>query len=233
MVLAVFTVMGMAILSNLNETKSPLSAPTTETAELTSEAELALQEQIAPLIAAGDMAACDQVQNDMYRKVCINNIALNKAEETNDITYCQYLDNELVPREMCEQQVIFSAALETEDIAACAQTTNTELLQECESAAINALALKKDDPTLCNNAVDPTECKDIYYVQQFMKDPKTIECSAFSTPDAQADCAALKPLFETSIPEVAELSKTCQTQRTNTFSFICMQVSSSEVNGVN
>lgn len=189
---------------------------------LTPEQELKLQEQIAPLIKAGDMAACDQVQNDMYKKVCINNIALNKAEETKDIAYCQHLDNELITRADCERQVVSILSLEREDISVCDTATDTNVRTQCRDNFAISLAMKKDDSAVCDQSANPAQCKDLFHLQQFMQDPTKVSCDSFSTPEAQADCAALKPLATETDPQ--KLAEFCQNKQSELFSQLCLMM---------
>lgn len=188
---------------------------------LSSEDEVKLQETIAPLIKNGDMKACEQVGNAMYRKVCINNIALNKAEETKDISFCQYLDNELIPRETCERQIIFQKSVATESVAACQETTNEALKKECEDSFGTRLALEKNDPSWCDRSQIPNECKDMVALGRFSTDPRNLDCASFSTEDAKNDCTSLKPLFLSATPDFAKLTETCTTVKSPIFSHVC------------
>lgn len=188
---------------------------------LTPETELKLQEQVAPLIKGGDMAACDQVQNDMYKKVCINNIALKKAEETGDISYCRYLDDELIPKETCERQVILKKSVTEGTATACAETTNASLRQECENSLPIRLALEKNDPSFCDRAENPEKCKDILALGNFSTDPKNIDCTAFSTEDIRTDCSSLKPLFLSEAPDLSAFTKACENVKSQVFTHVC------------
>lgn len=195
---------------------------------LAPETELKLQEQVSPLIKAGDMKACDQVQNDMYKKVCINNIALQKAEETNDISYCRYLDDELITRESCERQVISQKSVEREDRNVCHETKNETLQKECEDAFFFGLAQKKQDPKLCDQDADTTtadRCWNAYHVQgatapESDGKQRSLDCSLLRGDDVKADCAAVAPALESR--SLQKLAEVCQTRKTDTFGLICM-----------
>jgi hypothetical protein len=217
MVLVVFFFIGLTIFTS-NDPVPPNPAPVVEKeTSLTLEEELAFQEQISPLIAAGDMTACDQVQNDRYQKVCINNIALSKAEETNDISYCQHIDNELIPRADCERQVVDTLSQEREDITVCNQATDTEVQTQCKESYHLALALKKNDQTICMQATNPSNCSDTFYLRQFMQDPAKVSCDLFFTPEAQADCAALKAVAT----DQQALMQFCQEKQSPLFALFC------------
>lgn len=226
MVLVVFFLIGLTIFTS--NTPVPSSTPPTIKTEtepvLTTEEELVLQEQITPLIKAGDMKACGQVQNDMYRKVCINNIALNKANETKDISYCQHLDGELLSKDTCEQGVLFSKSVETKNIAVCAEASNPLLKEQCETAYYPSLALNDQDPAACDQHPDKAkadECWNGFFAQKFASGEK-IECSNFRGEDVQADCNALMSLQEGTAFEM--MRSTCAAQKTNTFTQICMML---------
>jgi hypothetical protein len=223
-VMLVFFILALSIINHFSAPTTPavIDAEDPDTT-LAPEAELKLQEQIAPLIKAGDMAACDQVQNTMYRSVCINNIALNKASETKDISHCQYLDNELIPRETCERQVIFQKSMEMENIGACNEATSDSLREECTASFHVSLAQKKNDPAICDQSATPTDCRDRFVFSQLMTAPQSADCSLFATTEAQTDCEALHPLL-TITPDLAKLASACQNIKTQLFSFICRQV---------
>lgn len=197
-------------------------------ASLTPEAELKLQEQIAPLIKNGDMKACDQIGNDMYRKVCINNIALNKAEETKDISYCQYLDNELIERSSCERQIINQKAIEKEDKTVCAETKDEKLRQECEDSFLSGLANKKQDPKFCDQDTDKERadrCWNGYYAQSVTmptSDGKqsSPDCSLFRGEDTKNDCQAIASALKGN--DRQKLAESCQSQKTRMFFQFCM-----------
>lgn len=214
----------------LKHSATPKSETATQTTFTPAE-ELALQEQVAPLIKAGDMAACKQVQNDMYRAVCVNNIALNKATENKDISYCQYLDNKLVTIESCERSVLFQKVAETENQAVCSETTNTTLQKECEASFFSVLANKHQDPKLCDQNTDATnanQCWNAYYAQSMFASvsssgkPPAISCNTFRGKDVQEDCANLRAaITEKSIPK---LQQACQSQKTPFFRQACMMM---------
>jgi len=60
---------------------------TAPAAEPEANAELQLQEQAGAIIKTKDFNRCDEIKDEMYHTVCINNIALNLAQETQDISY--------------------------------------------------------------------------------------------------------------------------------------------------
>ncbi len=226
MVLVVFFLIGLTIFTSNDPVPSstPSTIKTEKQTVLTTEEELVLQEQITPLIKAGDMKACGQVQNDMYRKVCINNIALNKANETKDISYCQNIDGELLSKDACEQGVLFTKSVETKNVAICAEASNPQLKEQCETAYYPSLALKEQNPAACDQHPDKAkanECWNGFLAQKFTSGEK-VECSNFRGEDVQADCSALIQMQEGTAFEV--MRSTCAGQKTNTFIQICMML---------
>ena len=202
--------------------------PSAQTA-LTPAQELALQEQIAPLIKAGDMAACNQVQNALYRAVCIDNIAMSKAQQTQDISWCQYLDSNLVSIESCEQPILFAKAAQTGDETVCSETQDKTLQDECRSNFFILLASKEQNPNICDRQTDPTkadQCWNEFYVRKSLtattSPAKSLDCSVFRGSAVQADCSSLKKAFSTNNPQT--FSNACQSQKTTVFRQICMAV---------
>ena len=58
------------------------------------------------IIKGGDIEKCNTIESEYEKAICINNIALNLAQETMDISYCERVDNKLVSRDECERQII-------------------------------------------------------------------------------------------------------------------------------
>ncbi len=206
-------------------------------ATLATAEELKLQDEVETLIKAGDMNACSQIQNDMYKKVCINNIALNKARETNDISYCQYLDNQLIPRIDCERQILIPKSISEEDKTICSETKDVTLKQQCENSFLLGLAQKMNDPKVCDQNADNVnadQCWNGYYAslslsQLMSKKQSTLECGTFRGVDAKADCGLITSAMKTNNP--LKLVESCQNQKTYTFFEFCMMIRNS-VEGV-
>jgi len=158
--------------------------------------ELKLQEQTAEIIKTNNYNECDKIEDAMYKKVCINNIALKLAEETLDISHCQKLDNELVPRDDCERNVIASKSIKNDDISACLETKNQELQAQCQDNYYIQLSQKKDDIGICEQA-SAKEIKDLCYNtylinKNFSADKDNFDCSTLRGIDEQADCNIIK-----------------------------------------
>jgi len=158
--------------------------------------ELKLQEQTAEIIKTNNYNECDKIEDAMYKKVCINNIALKLAEETLDISHCQKLDNELVPRDDCERNVIASKSIKNDDISACLETKNQELQAQCQDNYYIQFSQKKDDIGICEQA-SAKEIKDLCYNtylinKKFTADKDNFNCSTLRGIDEQVDCQTMK-----------------------------------------
>lgn len=87
----------------------PPPEPTSQPQEppaLSVEDELELQSEVDAIVRSKDYAQCDAVENEMYRKVCVNNIALVLAQETQDVSHCDRVDGSMVPRRYCEEMIV-------------------------------------------------------------------------------------------------------------------------------
>lgn len=202
--------------------------------ELTTAEELKLQEQVGDIIKTKDLGQCDGIENEMYKKVCINNIALNLAQETQDISYCQKLDNELVPIRDCESRVVFAKSLEREDIAVCQETKDQELQKQCQDSFYSQLALKKEDINICSQAPSEEQANLCYnsflITRDFTKDSKNFNCTLLKGLDTQEDCQKMKellakePIELAGIPGMPRMAnfKSCSQLKTTVFSSYCL-----------
>lgn len=159
--------------------------------------EIKLQEQAGEIIKTKDFGRCDEIKDEMYQTVCINNIALNLAQETQDISYCQKIDDKLVSVSSCESQIIFQKSLDKEDIRVCQETQNTELQKQCQENFWPNLALKKEDIKICNNLQteqDKNLCSDNYLFQKefITQKPAGFDCEKFKDEQVRADCKIYK-----------------------------------------
>lgn len=154
--------------------------------------ELQLQEQMAEIIKAKDLSGCEEIKDETYKKVCINNISMNLAQENQDISYCQKLDNSLIPISECESPIITKKSLNSENIDVCGETSDKELQKQCQNGFWPALALKKEDVNLCNNIQAENEknlCRDQYVFQkEFIKSEDSFTCTRFSDKQIETDC---------------------------------------------
>lgn len=164
--------------------------------ESSAEGELKLQEQAAEIIKSKDFFKCNEISNPTYRVVCINNIALNLAQETGDLSHCEKIDNKLIPQEDCERQIIFTKSVEKEDIRVCGETKNEALKKECEAGLWQSLAFKKEDSKLCENIsteYDQNYCYDnLVFNKEFLNNASGFDCGLFRDEKVQNDCNKYK-----------------------------------------
>ena len=163
---------------------------------------LKLQEQVREIVKLNDFKKCDEIKDEYYKTVCINNIAFNLAKEKQDISYCQKLDNKLLYTEDCEIEILFSKALNKEDITVCFETKNEAIKKSCKDNFWRLLSLKKKDINLCENYLNDEEkiiCRDLYtFKNEFLfkkSDIKSFNCLKFENKDIQDDCNFFKKNF--------------------------------------
>ncbi len=188
------------------------------------ETELQLQEQAGEIIKTKDFKRCDEIKDETYQIVCVNNIALNLAEETQDISYCQKIDNTLVSIEGCERQVIFKKSLGDEDIGVCGETQNQKIQKECQDGFWLKLALKKDNATLCNNHQAEQEinyCRDSYVFQkEFIQNLTNFSCEKFADKQVEADCIVYKKNLDKNTDRTG--SMICRSLKSDLFLNYCL-----------
>lgn len=154
--------------------------------------EIEMQEKVGEIIAKKDFSGCEFVQNELYKKVCINNIALNLTQELQDVSYCQKLDNNLVSIRECEQQVIFSKSIKNEDVNVCKEASDLEIREQCSLNFYPLLAIKKQDVKLCGNIQQEENrnlCYDSYlFKMEFIKKYENFSCQNFMDLQIRKDC---------------------------------------------
>ena len=167
-----------------------------ETITLTIEKEIEIQEQVVEIIKTSDFNKCVEVQNEIYRIACINNIALNLAQEEQDIGYCQKIDDKLMSIASCEIRVLFKKSLDQEHISICNETANKEIQQQCKDRFWPLLAVKKENIDLCQNTFtddDKIVCIDNYiFEQEFIKNENNFDCKKFNAQQSVSDCRIYK-----------------------------------------
>jgi hypothetical protein len=185
---------------------------------------LKLQEQVGEIIKFNDFGKCDEVKDEYYKRVCINNIAFNLAKEKQDISYCQKLDNKLLYTEDCERQILLPKAIDKEDIKVCSETRNKGIKQNCEQDFWTFLAIKKENINLCNNYLNYEEkifCYDQYIFEKefaYKKNNiKDFDCSKFQNKDIENDCKLYKENLDKRRPNF------CYQLKSNLFVGYCMR----------
>lgn len=154
--------------------------------------ELQLQNQISEIIETKNFERCDEVDDEMYKNVCVNNIVLNLALETLDISYCYKLDDQLMSVASCERELVMKKSLDKEDINVCDEATNEEPRKRCRDLFWFNLALKKNDIKICDNyqiGKDRNYCYDEYLFQkEFLGNTEKFNCDLFQGSQTRTDC---------------------------------------------
>ena len=158
--------------------------------------EFQLQEQAGAIIKTKDFQGCDEIKDETYKTVCVNNIASNLANENLDISYCQKIDDKLVPIKDCEAQVIFKKSLDKESVDICQETKYQELQKQCQESFWLTSAARKEKPELCDNiqVIEGREfCRDAYLFQtQFTENASNFNCAQFKNNEVAEDCKIFK-----------------------------------------
>lgn len=203
--------------------QAPAEVVVTEESQVLSEAdELKLQEEVGILIESGDIQACEQIADEMYKSVCINNIALEKAEETKDISWCQLLDGELVSVSSCETPYVTDAAIAATDVSICATASATESKSDCTLAYAYSVSLSTSAPNVCDEVLTGEQadgCWNSYYVESGLS-ADSFACPLLRGEDAQADCQVFTSAMLS--PETS-LQTTCQSLTSSLFMTACFE----------
>lgn len=150
-------------------------------------------------IKTNDFKECDQIKDDKYKTVCINNIALNKANETGDVSFCDKVDGKLITKAYCQENAASQSSQTKEDISQCDKIQDEQDRAFCKESFFISLAIKKDDITICNQATKQQTkdtCKDMFTVRkENQKDFKTFDCKKLSTPQTTTECEKLKKVL--------------------------------------
>lgn len=158
--------------------------------------EKALQNQLAQIVKTDDLSRCQEINNQLYRTVCINNISVQLATDKKDLSYCQKMDGNLMTKDSCERRVIFDKSQEAGDINVCDETQRDNLKNDCRKVFWPSLTIKKGDISFCDNISsdeEKTNCKNDYiYQKEFLSKTASFGCSKFLGDDVKADCAIYK-----------------------------------------
>lgn len=181
--------------------------------------EAQIQEQTDSIIAEKNFEKCGQIKNDLYKTVCVNNIALNLARETNDISYCRKIDDKLISVKECEAAVLLPKSLTRRDVNICGETSDSSLREECEANFWPNLAVWHGSQELCGNASvqeDEDNCRDNYLMQkEAAADMVNFSCGRFQNSQTKKDCE----LYKADINAIT--SQTCLEMESEVFSNFC------------
>ncbi|HGJ66374.1 TPA: hypothetical protein ENS27_13505 [bacterium] len=162
--------------------------------------EAEIQEQMAEIIKSKDDRKCKEINNEIYQTACVNNIALNLAKETGDISYCQKIDDKLMSKKNCEGLIVMKKAIEKEDIKFCKEATDKQIMKNCEGTFWLALARKKKDIDMCQNIEleqNKANCHDSYlFDYEFSQNKIAFDCNKFKDANNKKDCQIFKKYFD-------------------------------------
>jgi hypothetical protein len=197
-----------------------------KTQPLTVEQELSLQEQAGAIIDTGDIKACDQIDNDMYKSVCRNNIALELAQKNLDISQCKSIENETT-RESCISEIASKNAIQNKSVEECLSIKNEVSRSQCtEQYYMNIGANKSEGNNRCDDIADAagkTLCQDTATLYSgFSSNPKNFDCSKFKSEDSVSDCNAYQ---QVTANQPGPVSAFCGYFKTGLFKRFCSQQS--------
>jgi len=188
--------------------------------ELKVDEEIALQKKAAEIIKTEDFSQCEEIENQMYKAVCINNIALNLAEKNQDVSYCQRLDNKLVKIANCERRIVFKKSQDKENIAICSEARDKEVQKECQNSFWPSLAVKKQDINLCDNILvkeEKNNCKNNYLFEKLIGTEDSFDCQKFIDQQLKEDCQK----YRENILKIGERTINCNIFKSDLFLNYC------------
>lgn len=156
--------------------------------------ELQLQGQTEQIVKTGDFNRCQEINDDVYRKVCTNNIALNLAQQKLDSSYCQKIDGKLMSAEECDRRVMGEKMAKATSIAVCQQALTDTVKKECEDNfySNSGFIANSVDINACSRAPTTEQEDDCYDSYLFQKEFSTnidgFQCDKFHKQQTQADC---------------------------------------------
>ncbi|MCA9459083.1 MAG: hypothetical protein KC550_00880, partial [Nanoarchaeota archaeon] len=74
--------------------------------------------------------SCDSFKTD-EKTVCMNNVALDLAFSKKNISYCDYLDDNLLKIMDCKRDFVFENSILNENISICYLANDDEVLSKC------------------------------------------------------------------------------------------------------
>lgn len=186
-----------------------------------------LQKQLSEVVENKNFAKCDEIKDDFYKKVCVNNVAVELAKENLDLSYCTKVDGQLISENYCQEQVLLLKFEKEETGDFCKELRNTSEQENCLINFYNRLALKKDNADICQNIADTKQaelCHDNYIVSKiFTQNQGKIDCSLLKNSDAKSDCENIKPDILNSDPTLPpKMNEKCLLLKTRIFTPYCL-----------
>ncbi|MDI6734439.1 MAG: hypothetical protein QMD50_03070 [Patescibacteria group bacterium] len=155
------------------------------------------EQKVAEIVSTGNFNKCSEVKyigidGIDYKTVCQNNIALNKARQTLNISWCSKIDNILISKSECEQDVIQGMLLKDNKLSVCDIVSNNALKKDCVSSYWYLKAIADKNAAVCKNSPEPQACEEIYWIDQLQQNPNSVSCSKISLATLKNDCNTFK-----------------------------------------
>lgn len=197
--------------------------------KLSKNEERVLQQNLADAVKTGDDASCAGIRDTLYHTACVNNIALNAARETGDISVCRKIDDKLIPRSDCEREVVTRWSIEKTDVSVCDEAEDGIIRTECRAVYPYVMATKNHDQKYCAAIVDEggrQACEDAVVFADARNRKKAVDCALLRGADDRADCQAIEPLVDPMTGRVGMTDpktafKACQTLKTALYRMAC------------
>ncbi|MDI6821150.1 MAG: hypothetical protein QMD65_03170 [Patescibacteria group bacterium] len=173
---------------------------------------------VAQIIKAGSFDACEKVNYKSadgtdYKIVCRNNVALNKAQEMLDISWCAKLDGQLISKTDCERQILAEKVAKEKNLSVCNIATNETIKQECLFEYWFRRSIEENNHDLCNN-IKIIELKNVCiertHVKRLLDNPKRGSCDKISA-NLKNDCEIYLSILNGEMKKI-EISKIKDTE---------------------
>ena len=144
--------------------------------------EEAIAQEVSKIVAKGDFDACNKINNEEYKIICKNNVALELASKELDAKWCLELDDERIGREDCVSSIILQKAVEQDDIDICREAEELGYINSVELCSANFLvtkAIRENKKEYCdgiNNETYKDNCEKQVFMASFFKDPINTNC---------------------------------------------------------
>lgn len=179
------------------------------------------EQMVGSIIATKDVTRCSELGNAHWETVCVNNIALVLAEENQDISYCNKLDNILIERNDCVRQIILQKAIKAENSTPCQEAQDNVMRSECENRLYQILASQKSDGALCQKITDQAKastCRDNYLLEhEFIGNEKSFDCTRLGNQDVKDDCVYAKK----AVIDGKSMTSVCNKMKSPQFTALC------------
>lgn len=180
---------------------------------------------VADVIAAGDIEQCAKARGmviggDDWEKVCKNNIALQQAGRTLELSQCDKLDGDFMEPEACKRGVIYKTMVRNPNGAFCLSLGEGALSDFCHTLHWTESAIAKNDMGFCDNHQDSARiarCRDEFFVDGLVFGRKEVSCDVFSEA-LRAGCLAYTGEKHSSEDGVSA----CLTTGNRSFEQICL-----------